>query len=185
MLIGFSGMRAAGKTTAAKILIEEFGFKQAKFAAALKHGARVAYGLTVEQTDGAEKEVPTEKLGGKAPRDVMEWLGEESRVRYGEDIWVKRWFDMHGEAITSEKFVFDDVRNEVESEAIQFAGGIVVRIHNPYADRLEILPSEKRLHLIKPNYVLANNLTDRFTDDVRVLARELGLPVRFKASEAA
>ncbi len=169
MLIGFAGKRTAGKTTAAKILIKEFGFKQAKFAAALKEAARVAYGLTLEQTDGDQKELPTDKLGGRTPRDAMEWRGEESRQRYGEDVWVRRWFEMHIDAFKTTNFVFDDVRNEVESAAIQAASGQVVRIFNAEADALEELPSEKRLHLIRPNFVLANNLTKRFVEDVRAL----------------
>ena len=171
MLIGFAGKRTAGKTTAAQILIHEFGFAQAKFAFALKEGIRTAYGLTPEQTDGKLKEAETDLLGGETPRTAMEWFGEESRKLFGEDIWVKRWFALNAHAVKrGDHFVFDDVRNEVEASAIRAAGGKVIRIYNPQADALEMLPSEAGLNEIRANFVLANNLTERFTDDVRSLA---------------
>jgi hypothetical protein len=185
MLIGFSGMRTAGKTTAARILIEEFGFSQAKFAFAVKEAARIGFGLNEEQLNGSLKEVSTDRLGGKTPRDAMEWIGEGGRRMFGEDVWVKRWFELNAELLDGTNWVFDDVRNHIEADAIKRHGGTVVRIFNPKADAQKILPSEEGLSYIRPDLVLANNLNPRFADDVRALAHDIGLKVSYGVSEAA
>jgi hypothetical protein len=185
MLIGFCGRANAGKTTAAKIFIEKGGFYQAKFAAPLKLALRTAYGLSIEHTDGPLKEVPTQLLGGKTPRDAMEWFGEESRKRFGQDVWVKRWFDLHsGDLSYGKNFVFDDVRNEIEARAIQDRGGYVVRISNNRTDCREPFPSETRLDRIFQNATLLNQSKSDFEQNVHHLLSRLKKPDPMREARA-
>jgi hypothetical protein len=102
----------------------------------------------------------------------MEWVGEGSRQMFGEDVWVRRWFDVHNdEVLAGTNLVFDDVRNNVEASAIRRAGGRVFRIFNDRADALPILPSEKYLDTIQFDMTIVNFETPEFHDNVRALMR--------------
>lgn len=170
MLIGFCGKRHAGKSHAAKLLIAEYGFGLAKFAEAIKGITKDAYLLTDEHVEGKLKELPCVELGGKTPRDAMEWIGEGSREMFGEDVWVRRWFDVHhDEVVSGTRLVFDDVRNNVEASAIRQAGGKVFRIFNNEADAQPTLPSEKDLHKVEFDFALINFKDAEFYANVRRL----------------
>lgn len=96
----------------------------------------------------------------------MEWLGEGSRKQFGDDIWVKRWF---ANQPPDGNVVFDDVRNPDEAEAIQAAGGLIIRITHEKADMTAELPSERKLSLIVPDFSIHNTGDDRYRARVRAL----------------
>ncbi len=176
MLIGFCGKRTAGKSEGAKLLIAEYGFERAKFAEAIKGVTKDAFLLTDEHVEGKLKELPCAELGGKSPRDAMEWIGEGARQMFGDDVWVRRWFDVHhDELVAGANFVFDDVRNNVEATAIRRAGGRVFRVFNNEADALPILPSEKDLHRVDFDFALINFRNEEFYENVRRLMTLYGV----------
>lgn len=184
MLIGFAGKRTAGKTHAARILIREFSYAQARFAAPIKRALQVSLGLTWEHTDGDLKEVPCAELGGKTPRDAMEWFGMGAREKFGDDVWVNAWFRTNGSELRRIRqggstlhavrgFVFEDVRLPNEAVAIQKHGGIVVRIRNDRADALPVLQSERALDDIVPDMTLTNDMGPNFERAVYDIADQL------------
>ena len=78
MIIGIRGAAGAGKSTAAKHLIERYGFKNGKFSGALKAMLRtfLRYRGVDEETiermiEGDLKEVPSPHLNGATPRWAM------------------------------------------------------------------------------------------------------------------
>jgi hypothetical protein len=128
MIIGFCGLIGAGKTTAAKHLIDEHAFTRVRFAGPLKDMMRVL-GLSPDHIDGALKELPCELLGGKTPRWAQQSLGTEwGRDLIHPDLWINAWKQR---AIKHLRVVADDVRFLNEAAAIRSLGGITVRITRP------------------------------------------------------
>ena len=128
-IIGLSGLAGAGKSTVARHLQDEHGYRVVPFAGPLKAMAR-AFGLTAREMAGDLKEKPCAALCGKTPRQFMQWLGTEfGREMIGPDVWVEAWRRTIDEALTDENgIVADDVRFPNEAEAIRAMGGIVIRI---------------------------------------------------------
>lgn len=125
IIIGFAGRAGAGKTTAAQHLVQHHGFERVRFAGPLKAMMR-ALGCTEEEVDGARKEQPCDLLGGRTPRQAMQWLGTEwGRDMIAPDLWTRAW---EYAAAGKSRVVVDDVRFPNEVEAIRQLGGVVVQI---------------------------------------------------------
>lgn len=125
IIIGFAGRAGAGKTTAAKHLMEHHGFERVRFAGPLKAMMR-ALGCTEEEVDGARKEMPCDLLGGRTPRQAMQWLGTEwGREMIAPDLWTRAW---EYAAAGKPRVVVDDVRFPNEVEAVRRLGGVVVQV---------------------------------------------------------
>lgn len=136
MRIGFCGITGAGKSEAARHLIERHNFQRGKFAGALKAMLRalLAYrgvdsAMIERMVEGDFKESPTAALNGRSPRQAMETLGTEwGRQLVHRDIWINTEMDAKASIPC---VVFDDVRYENEAEAIRNAGGALIRIIRP------------------------------------------------------
>lgn len=137
IIIGFTGLAGAGKSTAARILADHAGFTVLPFAGPLKAMTR-AFGLTPTEMT-IFKELPLERLNGKSPRQFMQLLGTEfGRELIGQNVWVEAWrnsleidrqsFKLPLDRIGDILACADDVRFENEAAAIRAEGGIVVRI---------------------------------------------------------
>lgn len=125
MIIGFSGPAGAGKSTAAKILVEQRGFRLVKFAGPLKAMMR-AMGLDDDHIEGALKETVHPVLGC-TPRHAMQTLGTEwGRQCIDPELWV----NLARAAICADQVnvVLDDVRFENEAAMIRSLGGVIIEI---------------------------------------------------------
>lgn len=130
MIIGFCGPAGSGKSTAAAHLVAHHGFTRVRFAGPLKAMMR-ALGCTEDEVDGALKEAPCALLGGRTPRQAMQWLGTEwGREMIAPDLWLRAWA---AEADRHPLVVCDDVRFPNEEAAIRERGGLIVRIQCPWA----------------------------------------------------
>lgn len=156
-IIGLMGKAGCGKSTAASVLAG-YGYQRMRFAQPLKAMLRTL-GLTVEQTDGDQKEIPCSLLGGKTPRWAMQTLGTEwGRDLIDQDLWVRAAMK-----VVRDKggfFVFDDVRFDNEATAIWDAGGSIWRIGREQtivtaANHI----SEQAVADLLPDLYLANNGT--------------------------
>ena len=124
-VVAFTGQAGAGKSTAARYLVERHGYKLVKFAAPLKNMMR-AIGLTEEEIEGDLKEVPSGKLCGKTPRHAMQTIGTQwGRDCIGADFWIRLWL---AEAAKHERVVTDDCRFPNEAKAVRKAGGDIILI---------------------------------------------------------
>lgn len=118
-IIGFCGLIGSGKTTAAKFLVENLNYKRIRFAGPLKDMA-YAFGLSLEQVDGSEKEIPCEILGGKTPRLFMQLLGTEfGRNMIDKDIWINAWVNAVKKVPVGVGVVVDDCRFPNEATIIR------------------------------------------------------------------
>ncbi len=127
MIVGFSGLAGAGKSTAAAILAAR-GFARVSFADPLK---RMLAALDLDPAPPgvhprAWRETPRALLCGRTERQALQALGTEwGRVCIGADVWVRLWAR---ESAKWPDVVADDVRFENEAAAIRQAGGVVIRI---------------------------------------------------------
>lgn len=141
VIIGLSGKRGSGKDALSKKLYP-FGWERYSFADELKRKIREEFGLTVEQTDGDLKEVPTKYMNeeGKylTPRDIMTLCGQYYRA-IDPLYWVKQVFKRLHETsfqtlnpiVQTRKIVITDVRFPNEVLCLAKQGGKIIRINRP------------------------------------------------------
>jgi len=93
-----------------------------------------ALGLTPEQIEGSEKEIPCALLGGNTTRYAMQRLGTEfGRDLIDSNLWIRAWQNALSLVPPGVGVVVDDCRFPNEAAAVQAAGGILVRIERPGA----------------------------------------------------
>jgi len=120
-VVGFIGKKQSGKTTAAKHLVDNYGYVRIRVADALKQ-MLYALGLTEREVDGDLKECACDVLCGMTPRHAMITLGTEwGRNMIHPRLWVKK---LDGQmcylmAKGHRKFVIDDIRFMNEAEWIK------------------------------------------------------------------
>lgn len=125
MVIAFTGLAQAGKTTAADFLVSQ-GWSKVSFATPLKRMMAV---LTSE----TDKNARPPELCGKSVRECYQSLGTDwGRTMVGEGIWLlaaKR--NMETVIKAGGRVVCDDVRFDNEAELIHRLGGVVIEIGRP------------------------------------------------------
>jgi hypothetical protein len=153
-LIAFTGPAHSGKTTAANLLCEKFGYNRISFARPLRD-MLLAIGLTEEELSGG-KEEPSKLLYGTTPRRAMQSLGDWGRS-LDENFWLGLFTRkmLHGPA--GARWVCDDCRYDNEAAAIRAFGGVVVRVDRPGLDFRTEHSSE---HGISPHFVAATVRND-------------------------
>ena len=101
MIIGLTGLKGAGKTTMAQVMVEEFGFRRIGFADAIKSIVVELFDLYHEQVWGEEKD-QVDKRWGLTPRYIMQKVGTEVGREIHPDVWVR----------TLERAILDDELDE-------------------------------------------------------------------------
>lgn len=136
-LIALHGPAGSGKSHAASILVEEFGFARMKFAGPLKtmlHTLLTYAGVPEREltrySEGDLKETPIDLLEGKTPRHLMVTLGTEwGRDLIGPDLWVNLAMQPILEHLAAGlSVVVDDCRFVNEAREIIKLGGAVAKI---------------------------------------------------------
>lgn len=135
-LIGLTGKRHVGKTTAANILVDN-GFRRIHAFDGGKAACRGYFehlGADPEtarrMTDGDLKDAPSDLLPGRAtPRDFMEpfgrWMGVDMGVPWTLGAEIKRAMAMApGAPLVAESMVY-------EADYFREAGGVIIRIVRP------------------------------------------------------
>jgi hypothetical protein len=160
-LIGFCGLRRAGKDTAAGALIA-LGYTRLGFADALK-AMLYAYldyvGVSAEAAkriiEGDRKEFRELVFLRKTPRFAMQTLGTEwGRDLIGGEIWVNAC--MARAARCPGGAVIPDVRFPNEAEAIRRAGGKIIRVTRPGLT-IDSHPSENSILAIECDAEVTND----------------------------
>lgn len=128
----------SGKTTISRHLVDRHGFLPLSFAGPLKamcFSLLTSSGMSEGQahsilSDRELKEAPLKVLNGRSPRFAMQMLGTEwGRGLFGEDLWVNIGITKAKSLMErGHSVVFDDLRFPNEAEAIEAAGGVVLRV---------------------------------------------------------
>ena len=164
MLIGFVGKARSGKDTAGEYLVKTSGYTRISFADELK---RVA----MKYFDLSHDECYDNKTG--ISRRILQGLG----VCMREEIDVNYWVNYALKNIP-ENVVVTDCRFFNEAEAIQKAGGILIKIERTGSPDIEYgadHQSEVELEQIKCDAVILNISTlESFYDAVESTIKVLG-----------
>lgn len=130
MLIGLIGPAGSGKTTVARILSDQYGFKRLRFTDPLKRMLGPSgLGLSFEEINGSKKDEPSAFLNGITPRHAMQTLGTEwGRMQMFPNFWIHCWIQDFMRIPNSIHVVADDVRFDNEVDTIKKRGGIIVKI---------------------------------------------------------
>lgn len=131
LVIAFTGLATAGKSTAANIVIQHYpGHVRLSFADPLRQ-MLVALGLSSEEL--ARKTEPCAILCGKTPRQALQTLGTEwGRNMIGQELWANAMRARIGTAIGAGlRVVIDDCRFLNEARLVHDMGGRVIALTRP------------------------------------------------------
>lgn len=168
MIIGITGLRGHGKTTAANVLKDDYEFVEYSFAKPLKEVCKLLFDLTDDQVYGDYfiKEAVDERLG-VTPRKILQKFGSDFGRKYLHKmlpnlkiptgkLWVEKfrwWYDNNKNDIKN--VVIPDVRFLNEAKIIKELGGIIIRVHRPELDiGKDAHISETELLKIKEDYLI-------------------------------
>jgi hypothetical protein len=161
LLIGFTGRKQSGKTTAAQHLMKS-GFIGLSFA----HGIRMmltgllmtlGYGRTrINELINEDKEQSIPPIY-KSARQMMQLLGTEwGRDLIHPDLWVIA-ARAQIERYAGENIVFDDVRFENEAAMIRELGGLIIHVDRLGNDDGDKHSSEDGIHDHKDDLFIDND----------------------------
>jgi len=135
MIIGFTGKKQSGKSTAASFLVDQ-GYTKHSFADPLRDMANVLLAaLGFSEADIKHyydfKENPI--LGiNTSMRYLLQTMGTEwGRSHIDSDLWVKCEQARLEKLFPEERIVYDDVRFENEAALIRSYGGLIVHVKRP------------------------------------------------------
>jgi len=152
-IIAFTGPKGCGKSTAAKCLIDDFGYERHYFAKPLKEMIK-CLGLDERHVNGDLKETSCDELGGQTPRWAMQTLGTEwGRELIHPELWVNAWKN----TLPKSDIVCDDLRFPNEFKILKEVQGIVIDIVRPGFERDQSHESEA--HSLPFDYQITNDGT--------------------------
>lgn len=142
MLIAFSGYKTSGKDTAARVLVDEYGFTKVAFADPIREALLilnpwVAYAAEYGTIPLAEliQDAGWDWAKNNIPevRRLMQTFGSEvGRSLLGENVWVDLLLSRYPDLFHAEtRYVITDCRFENECEFVQGVGGTILWINRP------------------------------------------------------
>lgn len=151
IIIGLTGKKQSGKTTAANILQSNINAatRQVAFADALKFEVARACGVSVELIE----------INKKVFRPILQWWGTDfKRNLVGESYWIDRLngalLPLHD--IGTRAVIIPDVRFLNEAKYIRDMRGIIIRIERTSQEK-DMHLSETEQDNISPDYTIYNN----------------------------
>ncbi len=142
MLVGIAGFATSGKTSAANVLVEEFGFRKISFADPLREAA-LALDPLIEIVGWNEfwrlsvviKEFGWTEAKRLFPdvRDVLVKLGTEvGRTYFGESCWNNVMASTYPDMARKDtRYVIDDLRFENEVQFVRMGLGEIIWVDRP------------------------------------------------------
>jgi hypothetical protein len=128
MLLGVMAPAGSGKSKASKHLKKRYGFTRLHAGQPVKEAFRQAFGLDRAAVDGKRKDVPHIRLGGAAPRAVMEPFSEALAEKAPQATAVALRPRLMRALSQGRDVVVDGVRQQAEADLIHRHGGKLIAI---------------------------------------------------------
>lgn len=136
MILGISGKAESGKDTIANIIKEIYPDTVIlHFGDALKDVVSRAFNIVRETLDSQEGKKEIYPYLGITKREILQKVGTLFRENFFEDIWINNVMNQIDNP--NGIYVIPDVRYPKELEAIQYMGGLVIRVERPGIKRME------------------------------------------------
>ena len=158
-LIGLTGPARCGKDSAAKILVERYGFKQYSLASPIK---KMLKAIDINCND-SEKEIALERFGGKTPRQLKQSLGTEWGRAISDSLWL-RFLLQEYEWVKRENYpglVVSDIRFSNECDFIR-KHGVLIHISRPGVSHTNKHESDKAIPSKPGDFFICNDHTAAF-----------------------
>jgi hypothetical protein len=183
MIIGLAGYAQSGKSTIAKILVEEHGFEHVAFADGIRRSVLALNPVIPNGKTGGWDRLQDlvskhgwdyVKVNFSEARRLLQVFGTEvGRELFDEDIWVQELFKVIGYSGPN-NYVVSDVRFPNEVGAIRAAGGVVWRVVRPHVGKVNDHVSETALDdLTFEKIILNNSGMSSLYSQARALVEEL------------
>lgn len=160
-LIGLTGPARSGKDSAARVLVNQYGFVRYGLADPLR---KMLKSIDVHFSDG-DKETPLPKFDNRTPRELMQSLGTEwMRDSVDKDGWLKMaqheymWLKHDP---SSFGMVIPDVRFQNEADWVR-EHGVLIHISRPQINHKNKHESDKALLPKAGDFFICNDHTAAF-----------------------
>jgi hypothetical protein len=178
VMIGFTGRRNVGKSTAARLLEEEFGFAKVHAVEFQKRSWELFFSLITSDARwgwrmvyGDLKDVPSEHLpNDSTPRFYMEKMGKANA-----DLGAAWTLGLAIRAARRESARAPIVVESVVYEADFFRslGGIVVKLERPGFESPVAAETDEAVAKIIPDHRISATTTESLTASVRTLVQQI------------
>ena len=155
MLVGFAGVKRAGKDVAAAHLVASHTFSRYAFATPLKDLCRRMFGLTLDQVEGDAKDIIVPKYG-MSPRRIMQLVGTDCVRTIAPEFWTDAFDAWLNSRSPVGNVVVSDVRFQNEVDLIHRRGGRVFLLTRECCDTCDRHVSERADSLTGLDGVIRN-----------------------------
>jgi len=191
-LIALCGPQGAGKSQAARSLVETQGYVRIAFADPIYRMLAALLDIHPDKIRTLDKNTPMVELEGKTLRDALQSLGTEwGRDKIGQEIWVRATLrKVERLRLKGERVVIDDLRFRNEYDNLRRVGCCIVKIEPKHMARQ--VNTSHRSEADWPNFIadaVIDNPGDGLADWIehageRMLSA-LGVVKRYNAPEWA
>jgi len=131
-MIGLVGKAKSGKSSVAKILVDEFGYEVFPMAGPIRKAIQSAFPFVTGYHLGGGKEEVIPELGHTG-RHMLQQMGHDwGRERIGLETWIKaNEAHIKNNNVDFRNVVVDDVRYDNECEWIKSHGGYIIGVDRP------------------------------------------------------
>lgn len=170
MIIGLTGKKQSGKTTAADYFVLIHGCREESFAAPLKQMAQILLGTDAGYFGSDEvKKISVIPEWGVTGRQLLQIMGTElfrnelpKHLPQLQGVWVKRLQRILSSIGPNETVVVPDVRFPDEAEMIRKLGGKIVKIVAKSNAASSTDDHESENQVIEYDHIITNNKDTEF-----------------------
>lgn len=161
-LIGFTGKKQSGKTTATMYLKLEHDALHSNFKDALIEEIKKNFPNLLEVIKDSLEETTfdswsTNRLFGEKPpliRTLMQNYGTNVRRNDSDTYWVDKWTEKVSPLVNEHFIIADDVRFLNEAQAVRDLGGKIIRIERSDMVSHDTHLSEMEMDKIEPDHTI-------------------------------